>query len=113
MNNKEWLDRAREELPGWYSFIKILDERLDYLFPRGYQIEQIKEKYGTLRFYYIEDSQDDIARDIGRCCVAYAESMSARVCMHCGERGFTRTDVSWHCTLCDSCFNKEYPTGKE
>ena len=113
MNNKEWLDQTREELPGWYSFIKVLDERLDYLFPRGYQIDQIKEKFGTLRFYCRGDAQDDIVHDIARCCVTAAESMSARICMYCGEPGKTRLDVSWHCTLCDACFAKQYPDYKK
>jgi hypothetical protein len=36
---------------GWYPLIVQLDEKLRELFP-AYEIHQVKEKYGTLRFYW-------------------------------------------------------------
>lgn len=36
--------------PGWYSLLVKLDEDLSTLAP-DYEVHQVKEKYGTLRFY--------------------------------------------------------------
>lgn len=55
---------------------------------------QIKEKYGTLRFYY--DGGDDYISGI----VAMAENMSARTCEQCGAPGKPRRG-GWIRTLCD------------
>ena len=37
---------------GWYNILDELDNKLAYLDP-DYQINQVKEKFGTLRFYLI------------------------------------------------------------
>lgn len=55
---------------------------------------QVKEKFGTLRFYY--DGGDEY---IGA-MVSMAESMSARTCEHCGAPG-TQRSGGWIRTLCD------------
>lgn len=55
---------------------------------------QIKEKFGTLRFYY--DGGDEYCRGIE----AMAESMSARTCETCGTPGKLRHG-GWVRTLCD------------
>jgi hypothetical protein len=44
-----WISCSR----GWYPLIVELDEHLAALFPE-YQLEQVKEKYGGLRFYWSE-----------------------------------------------------------
>jgi hypothetical protein len=56
---------------------------------------QVKEKFGTLRFYY--GGGDDVVRGIGR----MAESMSAVTCETCGAPGVTRSG-GWIQTLCDT-----------
>jgi len=56
---------------------------------------QVKEKYGTLRFYY--DGGDDIVDGIER----MAESMSAVTCETCGAPGVARGG-GWIKTLCDA-----------
>jgi hypothetical protein len=55
---------------------------------------QVKEKYGTLRFYF--DGGDDYIDGI----VVMAESMSARTCEVCGVPG-TSTGGGWIRTLCE------------
>ncbi len=56
-------------------------------------IQQIKEKFGTLRFYYQGgDSFVDGA-------VQYAELLSGSICEECGCPGTARTD-GWVKTLC-------------
>lgn len=55
---------------------------------------QVKEKFGTLRFYY--NGGDDIVRGM----VRMAESMSAVMCEECGAPGRSRRG-GWIQTLCD------------
>ena len=61
---------------------------------------QVKEKYGTLRFYY--DGGDDYIDGV----VAMAEYMSEVTCETCGAPGKLR-DGGWMRTLCDE-HAKEY-----
>jgi len=56
--------------------------------------DQIKEKFGTLRFYY--HGGDDMIDGM----VRMAESWSANACEECGNHGRTRYG-GWHRTLCD------------
>lgn len=55
---------------------------------------QIKEKFGTLRFYF--DGGDEFCRGVE----AMATSMSARTCEVCGKPGKKR-GASWLYTACD------------
>ena len=55
---------------------------------------QVKEKFGSLRFYY--DGGDEYIRAL----VNFAESMSGRICEKCGSPGKTRGG-GWVRTLCD------------
>ncbi len=55
---------------------------------------QIKEKFGTLRFYY--DGGDDTIGGM----IRMAESMSAVTCEECGSPGHQRSG-GWIRTLCD------------
>lgn len=61
--------------------------------------DQVKEKYGTLRFYY--HGGDDVIEGL----VTMAESMTHRVCEGCGCPGETRSG-GWIKTLCDKCDDK-------
>lgn len=58
-------------------------------------VEQVKEKFGTLRFYY--RGGDDVVFGM----VYMAESMSALTCEKCGEPGKSSSDGGWVTTLCD------------
>lgn len=61
-------------------------------------VEQIKEKYGTLRFYL--SSSDDYIKGI----ISMAEGMSAHICEECGEKGIVQS-MSWIKTLCHECYH--------
>ena len=75
--------------------------------------EQVKEKFGTLRFYYSVDYKDLEYSDsegwdnIIRSLVSRAEMMSGYTCERCGERGKIRPG-GWIKTLCDKCDSKEF-----
>jgi hypothetical protein len=57
---------------------------------------QVKEKYGTLRFYMTHET-DEIGKAIRE-----AEFESAVTCEHCGAPGKTHGN-GWIRTLCDAC----------
>lgn len=57
----------------------------------------------SLRFYMSSESDEMSA------FIREAEDRSAITCEECGEPGITRTDLSWHLTLCD----KHYTPPKE
>lgn len=58
------------------------------------RVEQIKEKFGGLRFYY--QGGDDYISGM----VTIAESWAGRTCETCGEKGERRSG-GWMRTLCD------------
>jgi len=58
--------------------------------------DQVKEKFGTLRFYY--SGGDDVIEGM----VRMAESMTHRVCEACGCPGDARGG-GWVKVLCDKC----------
>lgn len=62
-------------------------------------VTQIKEKFGTLRFYYA--GGDDYIRGL----VDFAERMSEHICENCGDKGTLDTS-GWHTVRCEKCRNK-------
>ena len=84
---------------GWNLIIKDL---ISDLIKMGWnkEITQVKEKYGTLRFY-IGEGTDDIHRRIAK-----AEIESTTICEATGKPGKLRTDIGWYRTLCDEEYEK-------
>jgi len=62
-------------------------------------LDQVKEKFGTLRFYYT--GGDDYIRGL----VSMAESMSGVTCEECGNPG-ERQGGGWIRTICAPCEQK-------
>lgn len=93
---------------GWYEIIIKIDRMLRFINP-DYKIAQIKEKFGTLRYYFdynfpddLSDEEIDVRASIMGAVVGHQERISAYTCEYCGERGKTRAG-GWYKTLCDSC----------
>jgi hypothetical protein len=63
-------------------------------------IGQIKEKYGTLRFYY--DGGDEFIQGM----VSFAESLSSNLCEETGEAGGLCKKGSWYKTLSERKANE-------
>jgi len=61
---------------------------------RQVTVDQVKEKYGTLRFY--TTGGDNITYGM----IAFAENMSGRICETCGKPGKWR-GKGWFYTACD------------
>lgn len=95
---------------GWFDLIEALSAHLTSLaeelstrepkFGGSFMASQVKEKYGTLRFYV------GPCTDEGHAIIHFAESLSARICETCGNRGRTR-GITWFKTLCDGCAEKQ------
>lgn len=88
---------------GWYNIIDAVcvmiqnrerNNKLNNVVMPPVIATQVKEKYGTLRFYYT--GSDDYIDGV----VAMAEYMSGVTCETCGAPGEIRED-GWIRTLCD------------
>lgn len=84
---------------GWNGIIKELIEDLIKL---GWnkQVCQVKEKFGGLRFY-INDGSNEIHNRI-----TDAEKKSYEVCEKCGNLGKLRNDIGWYLTLCEDHYKQ-------
>jgi hypothetical protein len=93
----------RECGEGWESLIAPLEEEVERL---GGMVQQIKEKFGTLVFYFSEpvavfEESTENAWDNLEMMVAAAETASRTTCEMCGKPGKLRTSGRWLKTLCD------------
>lgn len=84
---------------GWYSLIKRLIEDLIEL---GWnkEIVDVKEKFGTIRFY-INEGNDKIFKRI-----VDAEVESSKICEISGRPGELRRVNGWYKTLCEEEYLK-------
>lgn len=90
---------------GWFNLIDELcdsiqhyidyNNRPDHPVPQVI-VDQVKEKFGTLRFYY--HGGNDIIHGM----VWFAESMSSRICDKCGHPGTRKSDNGWVYTACEA-----------
>lgn len=89
---------------GWYPLVIATDHRLAEI-DTDYVVHQVKEKFGTLR-YYCAPSSDDASPEILDALDAItddAERTSAITCERCGEPGVLQRTRHWVKTLCTSC----------
>jgi hypothetical protein len=91
---------------GWYPLLKDLIVDLIEL---GWdkQICQVKEKFGGLRFYIYEGSDEMHER------ISKAENDSYQTCEVTGKPGQLRTDLGWIETLCDEEYKKRIAKRKQ
>jgi len=96
----ELSEKIERVLNKYYSINKqALDLLVDY---PAFNVTQVKEKFGTLCFYYemrldVTEAHDDIVEVINE-----AEAKSAKTCEKCGRPG-TQTENRWIQTLCEDC----------
>jgi len=96
---------------GWYDLLNALCHQIQSYTDQTNQpvqplIQQIKEKFGTLRFYI--SGYNDYVRGL----VAMAESMSAHICEECGEKGVLHTKA-WCKVRCHECYHTEDERAKK
>ena len=93
---------------GWFQLIYDLSKQLSEACPRV-KATQVKEKFGTLRFY-IEGVQKDKSELVYQ-LIDKAESKSGTTCESCGDDKTTKTKSTkgsyWVKTLCKECRRKD------
>lgn len=72
--------------PGWVGLVARLHHRILEIAP-DYELEQVKEKYGTLRYYVALPSDDRALHEAVEALIDEAEEESARTCEMCGRAG--------------------------
>lgn len=80
---------------GWLPTVIKLNEQLAELFP-DYAIDQIKEKFGGLR-YYIDTYEKEEADDL----IIAAELECEKMCEVCGEPGKRVSPRGWFRVRCE------------
>ena len=100
---------------GWFQILNQLmgniQHHIDWKNRKGevvpqVTLDQVKEKFGTLRFYYT-GGDDYISR-----MVTMAESMSGVTCESCGKPG-TQTSGGWIKTACVEHGGQDYDSPEE
>lgn len=86
---------------GWKDIVLQADAMMAFIDP-DYKIQQVKEKFGTLRFYY-ESSKQGVELSILEAIATAAENDSATTCEECGKYGTLRDKRYYIQTLCDGC----------
>ena len=99
MINQEYKEKRRQQLIDQYPV--AIPEPIPQV-----TLDQVKEKFGTLRFYY--SGGDDYIRGL----VSMAESMSGVTCETCGKPG-TSTGGGWIKTACKEHGGVDYDTPEE
>jgi hypothetical protein len=89
---------------GWLPLIMALDERLSAIDP-DYDIHQIKEKFGGLRYYFGTESRltqrqfDEMHK-----LELWYENLSFEICEVCGSKeNVTTFGGGWVRTRCEEC----------
>lgn len=98
-----WLDDLE---PGWKiafgeNLCEELKEAINKEICRDFKIEQIKEKYGSLRFYASGYDYDGLVDTT----ICKYEELSRYICGHCGKIA-TKITRGWIYPLCDDCMEK-------
>lgn len=94
---------------GWFDILDVLmftikwhqkkqETNKEYI---PIKIDQIKEKFGSLRFYY--SGGDDYVHVLS----SFAESLSSKVCEICGDKGSIDVSASWLRCRCENHNKKQ------
>ena len=90
---------------GWGPLLYEVSRGLEWLngLGKGTVIAaQVKEKFGTLRFYVDIDTEDSVFREVSYALIDKAERKSSYTCEVCGKDGALRSG-GWVRTLCNEC----------
>lgn len=103
---------------GWFELIEELGKNISELCERLNEplpkVRQIKEKFGTLRFYYTNESKMEVLNKAISAMVQISELRSAHVCEICGDH-FAQTIIDDYRveTVCDKHRSKNSQTLEE
>jgi len=93
---------------GWRGILEELSAKITALDPKGFVIaDQVKEKFGGLRFYYHVNADDanqaQVLFEKVEKLVGEASGKSYKTCEECGKPGDSNNDTGWIKVLCDDC----------
>lgn len=97
--------------PGWSALLEDLCNKLLRLGWDG-GLSQVKEKFGSLRFYWNNNITDPTIAAIAEDVVCEAENQSWQICENCGDMGKIRRKGpgGWMACRCIKCAKQEgYP----
>jgi hypothetical protein len=93
---------------GWYFLIRNLCQsiqgRIDsnpHLKLHQPTVFQVKEKFGSLRFYTDASDQETYGM------IWFAEHLSSHICEECGKEGRIIKEGGWYSCRCYGCWKKE------
>jgi hypothetical protein len=109
INNYDWLEFSIPK--GWMELGRKMIEECEAINPT-YTIEDMKEKYGSLRIYSFIQDYNDPEWQIPACndeeiqkIENKYERLSSRICCECGKPA-TKYSTGWICPFCDDCGDK-------
>ena len=89
---------------GWYWLIdnlcEVLQWDIDHFKDPQIEATQVKEKFGTLRFYTNGENDEQGGM------ISLAEFMSGSICENCGSTEDVTQTKGWIVTLCKKCLKK-------
>lgn len=87
---------------GWFSLLWRLCEDIEKLNPpEDFQVDQVKEKFGGLRFYIAFGNEEIFS------LISKAEEDSYNTCEICGSTENVTSEGSWITTFCKKCRDKD------
>lgn len=91
---------------GWYDLLDKVSKKIsDHLKENpieGFHVQQVKEKFGGLRYY--TSSYDDAIQEL----INDAEKEADETCERCGSKENVKTrGKGWIVTWCDKCFEAQ------
>lgn len=103
---------------GWYDLVNDLSREIvtnlhkfgdRYEGTQAITVTQIKEKYGSLRYYVVYDMDDMDIMQFEQ-IISHHENLSLNICEDCGEAGMiSKPDGYWLKVLCVNCLEKYSP----
>ncbi|MFK5937408.1 MAG: hypothetical protein QM497_03330 [Sulfurimonas sp.] len=91
---------------GWYPLLLKLSEDIQKILDENNDVEirvtQVKEKYGELAYYLMEQGNNEAIAKIDK-LVDDVENQSTKICELCGESGSLVKVGNWWMTRCEKC----------
>ncbi len=95
-----------EYLTGWEHLFEEADRLISALDPE-YKIIQIKEKFGSLRYYFEHSEGCELDKEVSKLLwqqVGDIEDHAGTICERCGDPSERKTRSHWITTICDGCY---------
>ncbi|MGB3423951.1 MAG: hypothetical protein WBF84_17040 [Castellaniella sp.] len=97
---------------GWSELIVALFAHIDAVLKDApgarFEVVQVKEKFGSLRFYYhLAGVHDSVAEEV-RKAVDLADEASSHICEYCGRPGALSSSGGWFSSRCEECRGRAF-----